>query len=134
MPESPPKQFMDETVKSLSQDEKITDPKAVAGWIWHHWITAAGKKKWLKKEKKPYDINNLPPPKDFSITNTVAVVRLVPKINRLIEVSVLIPKPVWNKINNIIGKYPDVETKNKERRMIRRGAENKATNIFFDSM
>jgi len=49
-PIRPPKRWFDKTVKALKQRREITDPEAVAGWIWFHRLTPTMRQVILKSE------------------------------------------------------------------------------------
>jgi len=50
MPRRPPKEWFYYVVSELEKVKGVTDPKAVAGWLWHHGMKPETKKKILKGE------------------------------------------------------------------------------------
>jgi nucleotidyltransferase/DNA polymerase involved in DNA repair len=86
----------------------------------------------IKAVLKTLDPQELPVPIDFhGFDHTL--VRLVPEIDQLIEVQVRLPSHVWEQIREETKGWSDVEVDQKNRRIVRRGRLNKATNIFLDS-
>jgi hypothetical protein len=61
------------------------------------------------------------------------MVRVVPEIDRLIEIQVRLPAHIWDDVYEATKAFKDIEVDMKNRRMVRRGRKNKATNIFLDS-
>lgn len=53
MPERPPKEWFYPVVRKIEKEApKVTDPKALAGWIWHHHMKPSTKKAILKAIKE----------------------------------------------------------------------------------
>jgi len=51
MPRRPPKEWFYYVVGELEKVKGITDPKAVAGWLWYHWMKPETKKAILRGER-----------------------------------------------------------------------------------
>lgn len=51
MPERPPKEWFYYVVGELKKVKGVTDPKAVAGWLWHHGMKPETKRAILKGER-----------------------------------------------------------------------------------
>jgi hypothetical protein len=51
MPRRPPKEWFYYVVGELEKVKGITDPKAVAGWMWYHWMKPETKKAILRGER-----------------------------------------------------------------------------------
>ena len=93
-------------------------------------LTKRGKK--LKVGRRLLDPKKLPKPLDFRGFDG-SLIRVVPEIDRLMEVQIRVPKHIFNDIANATNGFPDVEVDRKNGRIVRRGKKNKATNIFIDS-
>jgi len=53
MPERPPKEWFYSVVKKIERERpEVTDPKALAGWLWYHWMKPKTKKAILNAIKK----------------------------------------------------------------------------------
>jgi hypothetical protein len=57
MPRRPPKEWFYNVVAELKKVPGVTDPKALAGWLWYHWMKPGTKKAVLKAESGAYDPN-----------------------------------------------------------------------------
>ena len=85
------------------------------------------------KRKRKLDPVKLPKPNDFrGFDHTL--VRIVPKIDKLIEAQIVLPAHIFDDIADVLEKesFKDVEIDRKVGRIVRRGKKNKATNIFMD--
>lgn len=52
MPRGPPKEWFYYVVKELEKRPEVTDPRALAGWLWYHWAKPETKRAILKGEGK----------------------------------------------------------------------------------
>jgi hypothetical protein len=56
LPRRPPKKWFERAVRSIKRKApEVTDPKALAAWVWHYWMTPKRKKEVLKEEVKAHD-------------------------------------------------------------------------------
>lgn len=85
-----------------------------------------------KRRRKKFDPKALPDPMDFRGYDHT-MVRVVPEIDRLIEIQVRLPAHIWDDVYEATKSFKDLEVDMNDRRMVRRGRKNKATNIFLDS-
>ena len=92
-------------------------------------LTKRGKK--LKVRGRLLDPKKLPKPQDFRGFDG-SLIRVVPDIDRLMEVQIRVPSHIFNDIASATRNFPDIEIDRKNRRIVRRGKKNRATNIFID--
>ena len=52
MPKRPPKEWFYYVVGELEKRPEVTDPKALAGWLWYHWAKPETKRAILRGEGK----------------------------------------------------------------------------------
>ena len=106
------------------------------------WIkkTYYGSKWWPYPKRKKYDpqifyqtpqgkiLDYIPKPIDYEFRSDV-ILRIVPEVDRLIEIAVCAPYDVFKEVADIVADWPDVERPSDK--IIRRGRSNPATNIFI---
>jgi hypothetical protein len=135
MPKRPPKYWADRTKASLAAQGVTKTPRRLMGWIWLYGMKPETRRAILRGEydfKRPNDPQKLPKPIDLrGFDHTL--VRLVPDIDQLMEIQVSLPSHIFNDVLTVTKGWKDVEVDEKNRRIVRRGKKNPATNIFLDS-
>lgn len=168
--ERPPGYWLEETVKTLSKAPGITDPQALAGWIYHHGMTPKRRKeiealrypverqydmkkhhlskttlKLLKRHgldpkrmERLYDMPRVH--RDDYYGYDGDLVRLVHKVpepegnnSDLIEVMIEMPQHQYDRLKKqmLEQDWRNIEITDSGMMIVRRGATDKATNIFI---
>jgi hypothetical protein len=118
------------TKKAWSEDGIVVDdPDAQARLFWSK-LSPESRRQLTSKYGK-LDPQALPKPIDLRGYDHT-LVRVVPQIDRLIELQIKLPRHIWNDLHDIAKDWPDVEIDEKARRIVRRGKKNAATNLFID--
>jgi hypothetical protein len=128
--ESMPASWMT-SIKREWEAEGITvdDPAKMAAHFWSK-LSPEARADFIRKHGK-LDPQALPKPIDLRGYDHT-LVRVVPEIDKLIELQVRLPRHIWNDLHDIAKDWPDVEIDEKARRIVRRGKKNAATNLFID--
>jgi len=142
MPRRPPREWLNQTISSLAAAGASRTPQRLAAWIWHHGLTPQKKREIFRGERRSYeprkkthmrlDPEKLPKPIDLRGYDHT-LIRLVPEIDQLMELQIQVPAHIWDELREIIKGWTDVEVDEKNRRIVRRGRINAATNMFVDS-
>ena len=135
MPKRPPKYWADRVKASLGASGVTATPGRLMGWIWRYGMKPETRRAILRREYDFAPANTEPAalPKPIDLRGyDHTLVRVVPEVDRLIEMQVKLPKHVWNDMAKLVKDWPDVEIDVENKRIVRRGKLNKATNLFID--